>query len=88
MRSCKEVARLVAAGDADGLGGLSRLMIRWHLLTCEHCKRYRRELRGIAAAARALMTSEPLPADRLARVEQSILAELRMEQGAPDPRRK
>jgi hypothetical protein len=65
------------AGELGGQSLLRRLRVRLQLLTCDHCKRYRRELAAIGAAARRLMHRESFDPARLARLEESIVASLR-----------
>jgi anti-sigma factor RsiW len=77
MLSCREVSRLVAAGELGGQSLLRRVGVRLHLLTCDHCKRYARELEAIRAAARRLVASESFDPARLARLRESIVASLR-----------
>jgi hypothetical protein len=77
MLTCREVSRLIASGDLAGQGVLRRLAVRLHLLGCDHCRRYARQLRAIAAAARRLMRAEPLDPERVMRLEQAIMAKAR-----------
>jgi len=76
MPSCKEVVRLVASDELAGLPLLNRVRIRLHFWYCGHCRRYARELRAIAAAARRLGIGEPVDPERLARLERSVLVAL------------
>ena len=68
MLSCKEVARAVASGALDDAWS-RRLALRLHLLMCRHCRRYARQLRAIAVAARSLWreSEDPSTLERLKR---------------------
>jgi anti-sigma factor RsiW len=83
MLTCREVSRLVASGDLAGQSAFRRLRVRIHLLGCDHCKRYARELRAISAAARRLLRAQPLDPERPARLEQAIIASARERGTAP-----
>ncbi len=50
--TCRGTSRLAAEG-LDEARGLAALGARLHLLYCRQCRRYLRQLRLIAAAARA-----------------------------------
>jgi hypothetical protein len=49
---CRDVSRLIAIGELDAAPWPVRLAARWHLLICDSCRRYRRQLILIAEAAR------------------------------------
>lgn len=51
MLTCKEITQLVSDGYERDLSLLERLMVRFHLLYCVACRRYRRQIRFIRAAA-------------------------------------
>ncbi|MGH7559711.1 MAG: anti-sigma factor [Gemmatimonadales bacterium] len=74
MPSCREVAALVASDRLDELGALRRLLIRLHLLGCDHCRRYTRELRAAGAALRRLAQRAWLDPTRLLFLKGSIRA--------------
>ncbi len=76
MPTCREVSRLIASGDLAGQSPLRRLAVRLHLLGCDHCRRYARQLKVIAAAARRLMSVDPLDPARVARLEKAITAKI------------
>ncbi len=73
MLSCKEVARIVASGALDEYTWGRRLALRLHLLTCRHCRRYARQLRAIAAAARGLWREESEDPSNLERLTRTIV---------------
>lgn len=50
MYRCSEVVRLISSDQYRSAGILKKLMIRIHLAMCQHCRRYVRQLRAIAAA--------------------------------------
>ena len=55
MLSCRDVTRKLGSEEAAESSSWLRLQIRLHLLMCRHCRRYARQLRGIAAGVRAWM---------------------------------
>jgi predicted anti-sigma-YlaC factor YlaD len=54
MLSCREVTSLTASDRLAAAGFRQRLAVRVHLLMCRHCRRYARQLRAMARAAREL----------------------------------
>ncbi len=72
MLSCKEVARTVASDALDEHTWGRRLALRLHLLMCRHCRRYARQLRAIAAAARGLWPEESEDPSTLERLRRTI----------------
>lgn len=42
-RNCKEVTRLILAGEDRRLGPLDRVAIAWHMLVCTACPRFLRQ---------------------------------------------
>ena len=73
MLSCKEVARTVASDALDESTWSRRLALRLHLLMCRHCRRYARQLRAIAAAARGLWPEESEDPSTLERLERTLV---------------
>ena len=67
--SCKETSRLIAEGETSWAA-------RLHLLYCRHCRKFRRQLRLLGAAARRRMATLSI-ADDLSAVEQRLLRRLR-----------
>ncbi len=61
MYSCREVARYIASDEYLTAGFLKRLAIRLHLAMCEHCSRYLRQLRKLAATLRETNSEIPPP---------------------------
>lgn len=72
MPTCKEVTRLLASGELEAAGLTRRILVRLHLLMCNDCGRYARELRGLGKVAREAFR-QPLDAERLAALERAIL---------------
>jgi len=64
MLRCNEVTRLCASEEIERAPLKTRLAVRLHLLMCEHCRRYVRELARIGEAVRSLAGSEPEDPDR------------------------
>ena len=53
---------LTASDRLASAGFRQRLAVRMHLLMCRHCRRYARQLRAVARAARELARgTEPTP---------------------------
>lgn len=73
MPSCRDVADALAADDLERRGAWSRLMIRWHLFRCRHCRRYLNQLRAIARAAREAFGGRTEDPDALVRLRERIL---------------
>ena len=70
MLSCKEVTRKIASDEFAEAGWRERLAVRFHLLLCRACRRYRAQLHAIGAAAQDLWSprsQDPLTLERLER---------------------
>jgi hypothetical protein len=52
MLSCKEISVLLSAAQERQLGLAERWSIRLHLLICDGCRNFRRQLAFIRTAAR------------------------------------
>jgi predicted anti-sigma-YlaC factor YlaD len=74
MPSCKEVTAAVASDDLPRRPWHERLAVRLHLLMCRHCRRYVKQLAGIASAVRGLYREKPPSTDSL---EKSILESIK-----------
>jgi hypothetical protein len=77
MPSCREVTRLLASGEVEISPAVQRILtrlhlLRLHLLMCDDCRRYSRELRQLGETAREALRS-PLDPDRLAALERAIV---------------
>jgi anti-sigma factor ChrR (cupin superfamily) len=70
MPSCREVTLAVAGEQLERAWLGRRLMIRLHLMMCDHCRRYAEQIRALAAAARELAASESTD---IARLQRAIL---------------
>lgn len=62
MRSCKEIVRLVGSGAALTFG--EQLEIRFHMMMCKHCSRYRKQLRIMRNSFKRLFKDLTSPALR------------------------
>lgn len=72
MLSCREVTQLTASDDLTTAGLRQRMAVRMHLLMCQHCRRYARQLRGMGNAVRQLArAAAPRPSD--AELERRLL---------------
>ncbi len=57
MLTCRELAHRHASDYVDGqLGWRARLSVRFHLLICDHCRRFLAQLRQV----RKLLRAKPL----------------------------
>ncbi|MBI4348877.1 MAG: anti-sigma factor [Elusimicrobia bacterium] len=72
-RSCREAAKRLAAGVLEDGLSWERMLLRLHLLICPPCRRFRRELRVLSAAARAWSGALVSPARR-AELEKRLLS--------------
>ena len=72
MSSCKELTRFVASDEFEDAPWRRRLGIRFHLLMCRHCRRYKDQLRTIAKSARRHLGGDADP-ETLERLERVIL---------------
>lgn len=73
---CREVSRRVAEGALEDGSALGRLRIFAHFLVCSHCRRFVRELRLLAKAARQ-WSDRLLEPRRQAEREDRLIARLR-----------
>lgn len=67
---CEEAARIMSDGMDRELSWIERAALRGHLVSCRSCKRFRRQLRVIDAAAKE--SSEPMPDDVRERINAAI----------------
>ena len=81
MLTCREVTQLVGSDNVRVAPLRTRLAVRLHLVMCRHCRRYRRELQVIGAAARrhvsTLFGAESADDERVLRVQSAALREIR-----------
>ncbi len=72
MPTCREIARLLASDELEDAGLVRKALVRLHLLMCDECGRYARELKGLGQAAREALR-QPLDPERLVALERIIL---------------
>ena len=72
MLACKEVTRIIAAGELDEAGWKRRHVVRLHLLMCRHCRRYAAQLRAIGKAARDIWGTDQ-DSEAIERLQRAIL---------------
>ena len=84
MLSCKDVTRKIASDEFREAGWRKRLLVRFHLLLCRHCRRYAAQLRAIGAATRELCGPPAQDPSTLERLERQILARSRRETEDPN----
>ncbi len=77
MLNCKDVTRKIASDEFREAGWRERLVVRFHLFMCRHCRRYAAQLRAIGAAARDLCRPRSQDPSTLERLERQILARSR-----------
>ena len=58
MRSCKDISVLLSQSQERKLGVAEQLALRLHLLICDGCRNFRRQLAFIRAAARRYCDSD------------------------------
>jgi hypothetical protein len=57
MLSCKEISSILASDALEGSPWHRRMSVRFHLMMCRHCRRYKEQLVKIGEAARSLWDS-------------------------------
>ena len=73
MVTCKEVARALASDELEDAPWTRRLAVRFHLLMCRHCRRYRAQLQAIGAMEREMFGGQSGEEETLERLRKSIL---------------
>jgi hypothetical protein len=76
MPTCRQVSRLIAAGDVESLPFHRRLWVTLHVSMCGRCARFTRELRRIGEAARARWALGTEDRETVDRLEQVVLRQL------------
>ena len=76
MLTCKEFSRALASDDLESAPWARRLGVRFHLLMCRHCRRYRAQLQAIGATARRKFGGQSADEETLERLQKSILNKL------------
>ena len=64
MLRCNDVSKIIAADELEGASWTRKLAVRMHILMCAHCRRYERQLKEIARAAKSVLggrDSDPDP---------------------------
>jgi anti-sigma factor RsiW len=84
MLPCSEVTRLIASEALRQAPIHRRLAVRLHLMMCDHCRRYARELRRLGAAIREEFRGLVPQRAELERLEATVRARLRAEVQGPD----
>jgi hypothetical protein len=77
MPNCKDVSRQIAGDELEGTGLARRLSVWFHLLMCNYCRRYARQIRSIGNMTRARHAGRPTPdeAAKLELMKESLLNE-------------
>jgi hypothetical protein len=74
MLRCSQVVRLTSSDEYLNAGLLQKLQIRLHLAMCEHCSKYVRQMRALAAAVRR--SAPEIPASEVVTTKSHILERL------------
>jgi hypothetical protein len=75
MLTCNEVSHDIASDALDGAPWRRRMAVRLHLVMCDRCRRFAKELRALGDAARRVASiTESSPAD--AALERRLLTRL------------
>lgn len=72
MPTCREVTRLLASDQLEEAALSRRILTRLHLLMCDDCVRYAKELEALGEMTREALLI-PLDPVRLAALERAIL---------------
>lgn len=72
MLTCRDAARLLAQ-DGIGASRTDRVGLRFHLLMCRFCRRYKAQLGAIGEGCRDEVAAAKEDPAALARLERSIL---------------
>lgn len=75
LLTCREVSGMLGRGEFEEARGLRKALAWLHLLYCRHCRRYKRQLRLLAAAAR-LWAERLVEAPRLEAFEKRLIERL------------
>ena len=80
MLNCKQVSELVSQSLDRRLSLRERLGVRMHLLMCDMCRRYRRQLLFLSRASRRLLGRDTrLPPEARRRISDRLREESRDE---------
>jgi hypothetical protein len=60
--SCEELARRATSGEFENASLPMRLLIRFHMYMCCHCRTFSSQMKAIAEAARRRFAGAPDPA--------------------------
>lgn len=77
MLACKDVVQLSASDALQTAPHLRRMAVRMHLLMCEHCRRYVRELTMIRTTGRSRAAAEQRDTSTDAAFEARVLEAMR-----------
>jgi predicted anti-sigma-YlaC factor YlaD len=84
MLACNEVTRLWASEEIRTAPLSRRLAVRFHLMMCEHCRRYVRELALIGAAARSSAEESAGSEPALSNLERRLIDRIRRPESPSD----
>ena len=66
----------VGSDELENAPWTRRLGVRFHLLMCRHCRRYRTQLQAVGVTARRIFGGQSADEETLERVQKSILNKL------------
>lgn len=72
MLTCKQTARLVSLSYDKRLSWRERLAVRLHLLVCDACRNFTRQMRFLREATRRFARQQP-ETDQLVRLSPEVL---------------
>lgn len=67
MMNSRNVAKTLTSVDWESLSAGRRFSIRMHLWMCQHCRRFRRQLKQMSEAVRHTFSTQPISDDELSR---------------------
>jgi hypothetical protein len=70
--SCKELAERLSSGAYERASWPVRLAVRWHLLRCELCERYARQLNLVGEGYRCSLGKTAAPPDLKAKLSERL----------------
>jgi anti-sigma factor RsiW len=76
MLTCKQVTRAIASDELAVASWRHRVVVRFHLIRCRHCRRYAAQLRAIGSATRDIFQPPHDEDETLRRLEQGLEGDL------------
>jgi hypothetical protein len=70
--TCKELARRLSSGAYEKASWPVRLAVRWHLMRCELCRLYARQVDLLGDACRRASAKDAAPSDLKAKLAERL----------------